>query len=1100
MTLSQPRLRRLSALLLTFALGALLHGRAVAEPISADRIEGLRDRTPSWHAITGARLVTAPGQVVDGGTLVMRDGVIVAAGRNVPVPPGARVWALPGRTVYAGFIDLDSTIGVAPALRRQRAPLPVFGPGSELPPDQPAPQPKVLAGRSLASKNPMVRPEQSVAAQLTPKADDVKAARELGFTSVLAAPGTGVFRGQGALINLGDPAQPRAMMLAPRAAQHVANDFNRGRAAGYPTSMMGAIALVRQTLSDARWHHNAKTQAAGGVRVEAQESLEALAPVVLGLQPLIYRAEDEQSFARIVALRTEFGIRAIALGNGYEYRSRDTLAAARLPVIVPLAFPAAPEVENPDAALDVALETLSHWEQAPSNLALLQRSGVEFAITASGLKRAQRDFWPRLRQAIKRGLPPAQALAALTTTPARLIGEGQRLGTLEPGRIANIVVAQGDLFDSDDAQVELSFVDGHPYAAPAAERFDARGRWQISGAAGGAAGGATGGATDGAVITISGSPMRPRVLAATPGGADCDLVVSGRQIVWRQPCAAGAAQPAQVIVAEGRADELIGSVQTASGSLQPWQARRIAPHTGSNAEPGQAPADDTVAAPPPATYPAGAFGIIPPPRAAALLVRNATVWTQGPAGRLERADLLVRDGRIVQVGPGLAAPSGAAVIDAAGKHVTPGLIDAHSHTAIQGGVNEAASSITAEVRIGDVVDATDIGIYRQLAGGVTAANLLHGSANTIGGQSQVIKLRWGSDARGLKLDDAIPSIKFALGENVKRSNFPGAARYPVTRMGVEQILRDAFEAARQYRRDREQWLKAPRGKLEPRRDLQLDALVEILEAKRTVHIHSYRADEILMFARLARELGITVAAFQHVLEGYKVADAIGGIGAGASSFSDWWAYKMEVIDAIPWNGALMHRAGVLTTFNSDSDELARRLNTEAAKAVKYGGVPETDALAFVTINAARQLRIDKRTGSLEPGKDADFVIWSGHPLSTTAVAEQTWIEGRRYFDLGADTALREAAQRERERLLAKALPARLLAVAAMAGRGKKAGEEGRGDDEDDADKPPGTPQTLTLEERGLPSDELEHLLEDAAAWRGSYWGGRAWHECTRDAH
>jgi imidazolonepropionase-like amidohydrolase len=1076
--------------MLLFALVVSLHRPALAQATSADRIEGLRDHTPRWHAITGTRLVIAPGQVVEGGTLVMRDGVIVAAGRNVPVPPGARVWALPGRTVYAGFIDLNSTIGVPPPLRRQRAPLPMFGPGSELPPDPPSPQPKLLlAGRSLASKNPMVRPEQSVAAQFSPKADDVKAARELGFTSVLASPGTGVFQGQGALINLGDPTQPRAMMLAPRAAQHVANDFNRGRATGYPTSMMGAIALVRQTLYDARWHHNSKAQPAGSARLEAQESLDALIPVTLALQPLIYRAEDEQSFARIVALRTEFGIRAIALGNGYEYRSRDTLAASRLPVIVPLAFPAPPEVENPDAALDVALETLSHWEQAPSNLALLQRSGVEFAITASGLKRAQRDFWPRLRQAIKRGLPAAQALAALTTTPARLIGEGQRLGTLEAGRIANIVVAQGDLFDSDDAQVELAFVDGNPYPTPAAERFDPRGRWQISGAA------------SDAVITITGSAMRPRVLAAAPGGADCDVVVNGTQIVWRQPCGAGTAEPAKVIVAEGRADELIGSVQTTPGALQPWQARRIAPHTGSNAEADRPPPrDDPIPPPPPATYPAGAFGITPPPRAPAVLVRNATVWTEGAAGKLERADLLVRDGRIVQVGPNLQAPTGAAVIDAGGKHVTPGLIDPHSHTAIQDGVNEAASSITAEVRIGDVVDATDISIYRQLAGGVTAANLLHGSANTIGGQSQVIKLRWGSDAKGLKLDDAMPSIKFALGENVKGSNFNGPGRYPVTRMGVEQILRDAFEAARQYRREREQWQKAPRGKPEPRRDLQLDALVEILEGKRVVHIHSYRADEILMFARLARELGITVAAFQHVLEGYKVADAIAGIGAGASSFSDWWAYKMEVIDAIPWNGALLHRAGVLTTFNSDSDELARRLNTEAAKAVKYGGLPETDALAFVTINAARQLRIDKRTGSLEPGKDADFVIWSGHPLSTTSVAEQTWIEGRRYFDLGADAAMRESAQRERERLLAKALPARLIAVAAMAGRGKGMGEEGRGDDEDGADKPPGTTPPMPFESHGWRADELEHALDEAAAWRGSYWSGRAWHECTRDSH
>jgi imidazolonepropionase-like amidohydrolase len=482
---------------------------------------------------------------------------------------------------------------------------------------------------------------------------------------------------------------------------------------------------------------------------------------------------------------------------------------------------------------------------------------------------------------------------------------------------------------------------------------------------------------------------------------------------------------------------------------------------------------------------------VTPARAeAVLLIKNATLWTSAAAGVVEQGDLLIRDGKIAAVGKAVTAPANAVVIDAAGKHVTPGIIDAHSHTAVNGGVNEPSSSITAEVRIGDVIDATDVSIYRQLAGGVTAANVLHGSANTIGGQNQVIKMRWGRDADALKFENAMPGIKFALGENVKQSNWENAnSRYPQTRMGVEQIIRDGFQAAREYQRKRAAWAANKTG-AEPRRDLQLDTLVEILDKKRVIHVHSYRADEILMFTKLAKEFGFTVATFQHVLEGYKVADAIRSIGAGGSSFSDWWAYKMEVYDAIPFNGALMHRAGVVTSFNSDSDELARRLNTEAAKAVKYGGLSEAEALNFVTINPARQLRIDNRVGSLEVGKDADFVIWSAHPLSTAARAEQTWIDGARYFDRTTDATLREEARRERERLVAKALPARLARLTTPAGAPTATQREATTDTPSAA-----PPQVRELMEYMA----MQRYLHSANQYRENYWEGGAWHECTEDA-
>ncbi len=422
-------------------------------------------------------------------------------------------------------------------------------------------------------------------------------------------------------------------------------------------------------------------------------------------------------------------------------------------------------------------------------------------------------------------------------------------------------------------------------------------------------------------------------------------------------------------------------------------------------------------------YPLGAFGrAAPPEQPAAVLFRNATIWTSGPQGKLEKADLLITAGKISAVGAGLTAPAGATVIDLQGKHLSAGIIDCHSHVATDGGVNESGQTITAEVRIGDFVDPTDINIYRQLAGGVTCVNILHGSANTIGGQNQVVKFRWGALPEEMKFAAAPQGIKFALGENVKQSNWGARAtsRYPQTRMGVEQLVRDAFAAAKQYRRQWDEWNHTKAG-LPPRVDLELEALAEVVEGRRLVHCHSYRQDEILALLRTCEAFGVKIATFQHVLEGYKVADAIARHGAGGSSFSDWWAYKFEVYDAIPYNGALLHNAGVVVSFNSDNAELARRLNLEAAKAIKYGGVPAEEALKFVTLNPARQLRIDEHIGSLEPGKDADLVVWSASPLSTYSRCEQTWVDGRRYFDIEEDRQAQQDAAALKARLVQRVL-------------------------------------------------------------------------------
>ena len=395
-----------------------------------------------------------------------------------------------------------------------------------------------------------------------------------------------------------------------------------------------------------------------------------------------------------------------------------------------------------------------------------------------------------------------------------------------------------------------------------------------------------------------------------------------------------------------------------------------------------------------------------PPAGRLVAITNATIMTAAK-GTIPRGTILIRDGKIAAVGPDVSVPAGAQVIDGDGRYVIPGIVDAHSHSAGEA-INEGTQSITAQVRMEDVLRQDALGLYRELAGGVTTLNILHGSANTIGGQNATVKIRWGLPVDSLLFEGAPPGIKFALGENVRQTNrtvLPGQERrYPRTRMGVEELLRDAFTRAQEYRREWQEYERARRGArrgqapVPPKRDLQLDALVEVLEGKRLVHCHSYRADEILMMLQVAKDFGFRVASFQHVLEGYKVADEIAAAGSGASTFADNWAYKLEAFDAIPHNAALMAERGVRVSINSDSDERARRLYQEAAKAMHYGGASEEEALKMITLHAAWQLGIDKRVGSIEVGKDADLAVFNGHPFAPASRVEMTLIDGRVFFD------------------------------------------------------------------------------------------------------
>jgi imidazolonepropionase-like amidohydrolase len=419
------------------------------------------------------------------------------------------------------------------------------------------------------------------------------------------------------------------------------------------------------------------------------------------------------------------------------------------------------------------------------------------------------------------------------------------------------------------------------------------------------------------------------------------------------------------------------------------------------------------------TYPFGAYGWETMPVQKDILIKNATVWTSEKDGVLQNTDVLVKNGKIAAIGKDLKSDA-AIVIDGTGKHLTPGIIDEHSHIATVS-INEGGQSVTSEVRIADNLNPDDINIYRQLSGGVTTSHILHGSANTIGGQTQLIKLRWGVNDTALKFAGADPFIKFALGENVKNTRSINNVRFPDTRMGVEEVLADAFNRARDYEKAMKAYNNRPKNSkmLPVRRDLELDALVEILNKKRFITCHSYVQSEITAAMRVAEEYGFRFNTFTHILEGYKVADKMKAHGANASTFSDWWNYKMEVIDAIPQNADIMQKVGLNVAINSDDPEMARRLNQEAAKSIKYGDMTEEEALKMVTINPAKMLHVQDKVGSIKVGKDADLVLWNNDPLSIYAIAQKTIVDGIVYFDRERDKLLREQLKSERNRLIQK---------------------------------------------------------------------------------
>jgi N-acetylglucosamine-6-phosphate deacetylase len=969
-------------------------------------VEGLRKDTPQYYALTGARIVIRPGKVIERGTLVVRNRNIVSVQAGQQAPAGTQVIDLAGKTIYPGLINAFSEVTLPAAANNVGA----------------------------NHWNTTIRPQRSVSQHYQRNQALNEKFRKQGVTAQLVAPANGILKGTSVLVST-DGKNDTEAIIQPNVAQHLRLTVPRGRGRDlYPNSPMGAVALARQTFHDAQWYASAWAayrKQPTLAQPERNDALAALEPVLNRSGSLITDSSNELFVLRADRFAREFNTRTIIRGSGYEYRRLDAIKKTGRPIIVPVDFARPPNVGTSETARDVTLEQLMHWDHAPENPARLDQAGVAIMLTSQGLDDVG-TFLKAVRKAVQRGLPAESALRALTVTPANLFQAEDSVGTLETGKLASFVVTDGDLF-AEKTKILETWVGGNRHQFSAAPIIDPRGNWILKHR------------TDDNQdhswkLNVAGQPSKlTATVTVTTAGNDKPVDLKCSRITIRD-ARLSAVLPGKPLGHDGFVRWTLVLTRNEKQQLQgsghvtwPNESRStlVASQSDSQAKPvvdQPAKNPDQEAAKPitasfPVRFPLGTAGrAAPPVQDRYVLFRNATIWTCGPQGILKDSSLLVGGGKILQVGRGFALPAGTQIIDLKGKHISPGIIDCHSHMATDGGVNESAQAITAEVRIGDFVDGDDINIYRQLAGGVTSSNILHGSANPIGGQNQVIKLRWGQLGEQMKFKAAPQGIKFALGENVKQSNWGNeyTTRYPQTRMGVEQIVRDAFQAARQYEARWKQWNQDQAG-IPPRKDLELDALVEILNHKRWIHCHSYRQDEILALIRTLDDFKVQIGTFQHILEGYKVADEMARHGAMGSAFSDWWAYKFEVYDAIPYNGALMHQAGVVVSFNSDDRELARHLNHEAAKAVKYGGVSPEEALKFVTLNPARQLRIDSRVGSIEVKKDADIVIWSGSPLSILSRCEQTWIDGRKYFDRTADLQQRVQSQKMRSVLIQKIL-------------------------------------------------------------------------------
>lgn len=939
--------------------------------------EGVKNESNHYTAFTNATIYQSPQIIISGGTLLIHKGKVVACGKTVTIPASTIVYDMKGKFIYPSFIDPFSTFGIkAPAART--------GPRSS----------QYEPTREGYYWNDHVRPERNAVSEFEYDAKSAKDLIAVGFGTVASRVADGVLQGTGLLVTLDPTSDNNSRILDQRVAQFLAFQRSGLSAQAYPTSIMGYIALIRQLYYDAKWYDSGSSET-------RDLSIEALlANVKL---PQIFDASDKLNILRADKIGDEFGINYIIKGNGREFEAIDDIKKTSSRLIIPLNFPKAYDVSDPYIAEALSLEDMRFWNQAPVNAARLEEAKIPFAFTATDSEKPK-DFFDNLKKAISYGLSEEKALEALTTAPASFLRKEAMIGSLNVGTYANFLISSGPIF-KDETILYENWIQGNRTVLQDMKSADLEGKFNLK--------------VDTTSYSLTLSGKAPNLTSklerdSTKMFSKVTYVEGWLNILF-SGTGADSTGYSRLYGQVTYPDSLFGQGVLGDGKSISWVAIK------SDTTKAKTKADSTKVTPEvfAITFPNKAYGYTKIPEQEKVLFKNATVWTNESEGIVENTDVLVVKGKISAVGKNLSA-SDARIVDGTGKHLTSGIIDEHTHIAATS-INESGHNSSAEVRMADAINPDDVNIFRNLSGGVTVAQILHGSANPIGGQSAIIKLKWGHNAEELLANPQPKFIKFALGENVKQSNSQSQIRFPQSRMGVEQVFVDYFQRAKEYKAEWNAYNKLPvaqkANQKAPRFDLEMETLAEILEEKRFISCHSYVQSEINMLMKVAENFDFKVNTFTHILEGYKVADKMKAHGVGGSTFSDWWGYKYEVNDAIPHNAAIMHDAGVVVAINSDDAEMSRRLNQEAGKTVKYGGVSEEEAWKFVTLNPAKLLHLSDQIGSVKVGKDADLVLWSDNPLSIYAVAEKTMVDGTIYYDKDLLPEMVESIQKERNQLI-----------------------------------------------------------------------------------
>ncbi len=958
-------------------------------------LNGVKDSKSEVIALKNVTVYVNSNNKITNATVVVADGKIVDVGTKITIPSGALEIDMNGKTIVPAFVELYSNVGLPSQGERNYSQ-----------------RPQIESSKKGSYYwNEAIRPEVEAATLFDVDAKAAENFSKMGFGFAVTHVQDGIVRGTGALVGLGN-SDTRKQVISSNSAQFYS--FAKGSSGQtYPSSQMGSIALLRQALYDLKYYSENKN-AEQSLSLEKWKNNQSL--------PVFFKTEDKWEILRAAKIATEFKQNFYFVGSGNEYLITKQLKEAKSTVVLPLNFPEAYDVKDPYLARQIPLSDLKHWELAPSNPYLLSAEGIQICLTSLGTKSPE-QFWKNLQKAISRGLKIEDALAALTSIPAKLIGADELIGSLDRGKLASFTVFSSDPFLTEATLLE-SWNQGTQHVIKSLPSVSILGKYSLN--------------IDGKNYQVEFTESNEKPVGKiqlfksnvnTIGKKDTVALKMAVTLVQNDISLQfncdddnfkGSINLHAKISNNGSVFEGDGTLP--NGKWIRWSGIKTT-KTDEKKEPTTLKLDTTFIAK--TWFPNLAYGYDSIPEVRTVVFKNATVWTNEKEGIIKDATVITENGKIKSVSTNsTATPTNAIIIDAKGKHLTAGIIDEHSHIAISKGVNEGGQSISAEVSISDVVTADDINVYRQLAGGVTAAQLLHGSANPIGGQSALIKLKWGHTPDEMLITNAPKFIKCALGENVKQANWGdfNTVRFPQTRMGVEQVFYDGFARARAYKEEWDNYSKNPKkAEGTPRKDLELDVLVEILESKRFITCHSYVQSEINMLMHVADSMNFKINTFTHILEGYKVADKMKAHGVGGSTFADWWAYKFEVNDAIPYNAKMMADQGVVVAINSDDAEMGRRLNQEAAKSVKYGGMSEEEAWKMVTLNPAKLLHLDDRMGSVKVGKDADIVLWSDNPLSIKAKVELTMIDGKVLYSSADASKSEERNTLERARIINKML-------------------------------------------------------------------------------